>query len=247
MTRGLSNWEALLQAERMHRSLPPIRADSDLTDIPLSGAQRRLWFLHQLNPASSAYNMTIQYRLKGCLNYKHLTECLGILKERHRILDTVFYEKDGEPYQKTVPQPAAVRIERLDCLESEMEKQALDWLAMEINKPFELNGGSLFETVLVQMSPTEHLLIFRFHHSISDALSLDIFTNEFREIYNALEEGRVARLPELPVQYSAYAVWEQKYIANAGNPTLMDYWSNKLASSDTRLDLNLAAMPEAAG
>ncbi|OMD87423.1 non-ribosomal peptide synthetase [Paenibacillus odorifer] len=247
MTRGLSNWEALLQAERMHRSLPPIRADSDLTDIPLSGAQRRLWFLHQLNPTSSAYNMTIQYRLKGCLNYKHLTECLGILKERHRILDTVFYEKDGEPYQKTVPQPATVRIERLDCLESEMEKQALDWLVMEINKPFELNGGSLFEAVLVQMSPTEHLLIFRFHHSISDALSLDIFTNEFREIYNALEEGRVARLPELPVQYSAYAVWEQKYIANAGNSTLMDYWSNKLASADTRLDLNLAAMPEAAG
>ncbi|MFP4976673.1 amino acid adenylation domain-containing protein [Paenibacillus sp. CN-4] len=247
MTSALSYWEALLQAERMHRRLPPIHADSDVADIPLSGAQRRLWFLHQLDPADSAYNMTIQYRLRGSLNTELLIGSLGILKDRHRILDTVFYEKDGEPYQKTVPRPAAIRIERLDSSEADLETLALEWVAAETNKPFNLNGGPVFEAALGQVSQTEHLLVFRFHHIIADALSLDIFINEFAEIYNALENSRLASLPELPVQYSAYAVWEQRYVANAGNSTLMDYWSNKLASADTRLDLNLAAAAETAG
>jgi amino acid adenylation domain-containing protein len=212
---------------------PPLRAVQRAPGelLPLSFAQRRMWFLEQLDPGAAVYNVPGEVRLVGLLDLRALAAALGELLRRHEALRTVFVVRDGEPAQRVDP-AASLPLFLVDlsplpdgARRAEAERRARD----EARRPFDLARGPLCRALLLRLGPQEHRLLATFHHIASDGWSVALFLDELSAAYESLARGTAPQLPELPVQYPDFAVWQQEWMQGKTLERELAYWRERLA------------------
>ncbi|MBW4507961.1 MAG: amino acid adenylation domain-containing protein [Scytonematopsis contorta HA4267-MV1] len=202
-----------------------------LTQTPASFQQRRLWFLYELEPTSSAYNICSIFRLDGLLQVQALKQAFRQLQERHESLRTTFVAIDGEPWQHIHPEVLSeLEIENWSELsETEIEKQISTIKVSETRYSFDLKEGPLFRARLLQLKPERHLLSLTLHHIIADGWSLGIILEELAVLYKSNLKKDNISLPELRIQYSDYSIWQQEKIAESIWEEHLVYWEKQLA------------------
>ncbi|MDQ1558187.1 MAG: hypothetical protein QOD32_1247 [Pyrinomonadaceae bacterium] len=199
----------------------------------LSHAQQRLWFAHQADPESAAYNMPFDIPYTGALNETLVRLTLDELVRRHEALRTVFPASatDGTPIQQVLA-PAPVRVPVLDF--SALPAHARDRAARqaadaEARRPFDLATGALFRATLIRLADEQKVLLCTLHHIICDGWSISVLLEEFSAIYVALDAGREHALPAVSVQYRDYAEWQRRQGAEVFAADLA-YWREQLAN-----------------
>ena len=199
--------------------------------IPLSFAQQRLWFLDQLEPNSPFYNIWKAARLGGTLNVSALQRALAAIATRHESLRTTFPAVGGEPLQVIAEQaPDALQIIDLETQPAATrEAEAQRLLHAEVSRPFNLARGPMFRSLLLRLGPQEHLLLLTIHHIVSDGWSMGILFRELTQLYVSFCTGQPSPLPELPVQYGDYAVWQRDFLQGEILDKQLAYWKTKLA------------------
>jgi amino acid adenylation domain-containing protein len=208
-------------------------------DFPLSFAQRRLWFLHELDPDSSAYNITGALRLRGVLDPAALELTLREIVHRHEALRTTFAVIGGEPVQRISPETSiALPVVDLGSLPEEIRRGEAERLAVEEGRRrFDLHRGPVLRAVLLRLAAEEHLLAFAFDHIIADGWSLGVILHEIGALYPSFAAGEGMALPELAVQGVDYAVWQREWLQGEMLEKLLGWWQERLAGSEPVLAL----------
>ena len=207
--------------------------------LPLSFAQQRLWFLDQLSPGTSAYNVLRNTRLHGPINSAALEKSFFEIVRRHEPLRTTFSANDGEPVQiihaNLPPHFDRVDLSALSVVERAAAGERLT--NEEAARPFDLVKGPLVRARLLILAPGEHLLLLTLHHIIFDGWSIDIIFRELGQVYEALLNGQPSPLPELPLQYADFAVWQRQWLQGPRLQTDLDYWKKHLGNEPKKLEL----------
>ncbi|HEX6750599.1 MAG TPA: condensation domain-containing protein, partial [Longimicrobium sp.] len=206
---------------------------------PLSFAQERLWFIDQLEPGSAVYSLPMARRLGRALDEAVLERALGEIVRRHEALRTTFREVDGSPVQVIAPFGGfTLPVEDLSGLgEAEREVEARRRATEEAVLPFDLTAGPLFRAALLRLGAEDHVLLLSMHHIVSDGWSMEVFFRELAALYTAYSEGRESPLPELPVQYADYAVWQREQLRGEVLERQLAYWRERLAGAPELLEL----------
>ncbi|HEY7767794.1 non-ribosomal peptide synthase/polyketide synthase [Longimicrobium sp.] len=235
--------ELAVRVEEMRRAelplLPPVVPTERTGLLPLSFAQERLWFIDRLQPGSAVYNIPLARRLAGALDVAALERALGEIVRRHEALRTVFAEVDGSPVQVIAPFGGfALPVEDLSELgEADREAEVRRRAGEEPRRAFDLAAGPLFRAALVRVDAEDHVLLLSMHHTVSDEWSMGVLFREMSALYAAYREGRESPLPELPVQYADYAVWQREQLAGAVLDRQLAYWRERLAGAPELLEL----------
>ena len=222
---------AIKEGQYLH--VPAMERVSREQPLPLSYAQQRLWFLDQLEPHSSAYNIPGALHLTGRLNIVALEQSLNEVVRRHEALRTTFTLFDEQPVQViTDAQPLKLEIEDLRGLaELEREDFASRLATEEARRPFDLQRGPLLRARLLRLDEEEHVLLCTMHHISSDGWSLAIFVREVAALYEAYCRGASSPLPELLIQYADYAVWQREWLQGEVLEEQLAYWREQLTDA----------------
>ncbi|CAH2574037.1 Linear gramicidin synthase subunit C [Planktothrix rubescens] len=214
----------------------PVSRDQDL---PLSFAQQRLWFLHQLSPDSHSYNLLEALRLEGTLNLFALEQSLSELIRRHEVLRTTFPMLEGQPIQRIAPSsPVSLPLQDLQDLSTEKQTECLREMAIALSlKPFDLAGEPLAQFTLFKLSSQEYVLLLKMHHIIYDGWSLSIFFGELSQLYAAFVQGLPSPLAELSIQYADFSVWQRQWLTGEVLERQLNYWRGQLTDAPTILEL----------
>ncbi|WP_240311922.1 non-ribosomal peptide synthetase [Teredinibacter turnerae] len=219
----------------------PVIDRHQLNRLPLSFAQERLWFIHQLDPNSGAYNIPGAIRLTGHFSLQELDLAFATLITRHEILRTVFPSCDGVVEQEIKP-GSDFQIDFRDISDQPdvdlRESCTQELCEEEAARPFDLAVGPLMRCLVIKREDGDHVILLNMHHIISDGWSLDILIRELSEVLSARREEREARLAPLPIQYVDYCVWQREYLREG--PELsrqMGYWTQQLANAPESLAL----------
>ncbi len=207
--------------------------------LPLSFAQRRLWFLDQLEPGSALYNVPSALWLEGPLDTDALERGFTEVARRHESLRTTFRAEQGQPFQVINP-PAPLPLTRVDLSSlpaAEREARALQLAEEEARRPFDLSTGPLLRITLLRLSNTEHVLVLVMHHIISDGWSMSVLVRELSALYEAFAQGQPSPLPELPVQYADYTLWQHQWLRGPELDRQRTYWKQQLAGIPGLLEL----------
>ncbi|MDD1023133.1 amino acid adenylation domain-containing protein [Pseudomonas sp. TNT2022 ID1048] len=229
-----------LRAENIDFSLFPIPADVAVEDRQeLSYAQRRMWFLWQLDPESGAYNLPGAVRLTGALNHQALEQAFAALVARHETLRTVFKRHaDDRLEQAAAEVELAVQYLDLSATDASEQEQAVAAQAQQQSlQPFDLATGPLLRVKLIRLAAEEHVLLLTLHHIVSDGWSMNVLIDEFIRCYDAFERGDQPQLPALPIQYSDYALWQRRWLEAGEQARQLEYWQAQLGSEHPVLEL----------
>ena len=221
-------------SRRSARDLPLVPADREQT-LPLSWSQQRLWFLDQLEPNSSAYNISWTVRLKGELIVDALQAAFDHLVARHETLRTTFPDKNGEPWQRVAKSlPVTIGQEDLTGVSDEQLRVRLGKLAAG---SFDLAAGPLVRVMLVRLAAEEHILLVVIHHIVADGASMRVLFRELAALYDAEINATQAELPPLAVQYADFAVWQRQWLDSEELQRQTDYWLEQLHGLPPLLEL----------
>ncbi|HEY6186084.1 MAG TPA: amino acid adenylation domain-containing protein [Pyrinomonadaceae bacterium] len=226
----------LAGAESSSVSLVPVSREGQL---PLSFGQQRLWFIHQLEPSSAAYNMPVAVRLKGRLNHSAMQQALSEIVSRHESLRTTFGVIDGQPRQLIAP-PEEVKLNMVDLAhmpERERLDEAMKVATEEAGQAFDLEHGPLMRVRLLRLSEEDHVLLFTMHHIISDGWSMGVLVNEVGILYSAFAEGEGSPLAPLPIQYADFAHWQRQTLTGEVLDAHWRYWKQQLGGTIPNLEL----------
>jgi len=205
----------------------------------LSFAQQRLWFLDQLEPDGSLYNIPQAIRLKGTIDVENLRSAFEHIVARHESLRTTFTILDGHPLQ-VIASPAGFALTAIDLSSwkgSEREAQAQRIVNEEARRPFDLAKGPLLRALLLRLDAEDHVLLLTLHHIVSDAWSLGVLFAELGTLYEAFSRGEPPHLQELPMQYADYAAWQRAWISGETLARQLGYWQNQLSGLTPSLNL----------
>ncbi|MCD9188128.1 MAG: amino acid adenylation domain-containing protein [Pyrinomonadaceae bacterium] len=211
----------------------------NLEFYPLSFGQKRLWFVHQLEPQSAVYNVSAGLLLKGEIQIELVNQAITSITDRQSILRTSFAVIESTPYQKILP-TGKFEIETLDLShlpESEQSESVKTEIAKRAEKPFNLTDGRLFRGVLLKLADDEHILQLTLHHIITDGLSMNILVKEFSETYTALKNQNVIRLPQLPVTYADYSLWQNEQFEDGTFTEKLAFWKKAIGTNPDQLNL----------
>src|SRR6266850_3384744 len=199
-------------------------------DVALSFAQQRLWFIAQLEPNNTAYNVPAAVRLRGKLNVTALEQTLSEVIRRHEVLRTIFKEMEGRAVQVIMPaEPVKLFLVDLSEVgEEEREGELMRLAKEEAEQRFDLTQGPLLRVWLLRLGEEDQVVFFTMHHIVSDGWSREVLIREVTELYKAFSEGRVSPLPELPIQYGDYAVWQRDWMRGEVFEEQLNYWKNQL-------------------
>ncbi|HEX8150717.1 MAG TPA: amino acid adenylation domain-containing protein [Pyrinomonadaceae bacterium] len=220
-------------------SAVPIRPAPRGPAAPLSFAQQRLWITQQLDPETTAYNVSQAVRLRGPLKIDALEAALTELVRRHEILRTTFPVSGGEPVQSIAPaRDFKLAVEDLSAAPPrEAEAQAGRVAREEAEAVFDLERGPLLRFRLLRLGEDDHVLVTSRHHIIFDGWSQEIFTRELVALYNAFAAGRPSPLAEPPIQYADFACWQREWLAGEKIEKLLRYWGRRLEGAPSSLNL----------
>jgi glycosyltransferase involved in cell wall biosynthesis len=236
----------LLRLQRRRRAAAPdgagppaLEPASRAGPLPLSFAQQRLWFVEQLRPGTPAYNVAGGIVLEGPLATAALAAGLLRVVGRHESLRTVFAARGGIPQQRILPPPAGIlrQIDLTALPPARRQAEADALAARQARRAFDLERGPLLRALLLRLAPERHVLLLVLHHIVADGWSLRLVLGELAALYGAASRGGRAELPELPVQYADFAVWQRRRLAGDGLAAQIAYWRRQLAGSDPRVVL----------
>src|SRR6266404_3940940 len=191
--------------------------ETEIYSFPLSFAQERMWFLDQLQPGLSVYNMATTMRIKVPLNVRALERSVNEIVRRHEALRTSFGLVEGQARQ-LVRQELRIPLGVIDLrgLGAEEREQERKRLAVEEGqRPFDLTRGPLLRLSLLRLGESEHEMLLTMHHIVSDGWSLGVFLRELGVLYEAYAMGQGSPLAELPVQYADFAQWQREQLSGA--------------------------------
>ncbi|RYZ36378.1 MAG: non-ribosomal peptide synthetase, partial [Myxococcaceae bacterium] len=219
-------------------SHPPLTRRPENGGVPpLSFSQQRLWFLHQLDPSSAAYNMPAPLRLTGSLDSSALQRALTELVRRHESLRTSFTSVEEHPVQVISP-PTAFALPVTDLSSHEDPEAEVRRLGeQEARASFDLAKGPLLRASLLRLGAREHVLLLNMHHIVSDGWSMDVLVREMAALYEAFCAGRPSPLPELPLQYADYSVWQRSWLQGEALESQLDWWRKHLEGAPSALEL----------
>ncbi|MCM3804718.1 non-ribosomal peptide synthase/polyketide synthase [Streptomyces sp. DR7-3] len=213
-------------------AIPPAPRDRPL---PLSSAQRRLWFLDDLTSGGTEYNTGAGLRLDGPLDTAALRRALDRLATRHDALRTTFATVDGHGVQR-VAAHGTVPLDRADLGGHPARRRAEELertLTGELSRPYDLRRGPLTRALLIRLADEEHILLLAQHHIVTDGWSVGLLVRELAALYAAEVSGADAALPEPALQYPDFAVWERGRSATARDDADLEYWRGRLAGMRT--------------
>lgn len=230
----------LLKEKRLSSLRLPITPRRwDSAALPLSYAQRRLWFLNQLEPESSIYHVSTVIPVPASLSAEVIEKSINEIIRRHESLRTVFEVVSGQPVQVVVPE-YLIELPVVDLIqqsEADRETELIRLVLREAALPFQLSVLPLMRTKLVLAGEGDQLLLLTMHHIITDGLSVKIFTDELMALSQAFSEGKPSPLSPLPIQYGDFAIWQQEWLQGEVLQTQLDYWKQQLA------DLTVLELP----
>jgi amino acid adenylation domain-containing protein/FkbM family methyltransferase len=209
------------------------------SESPLSFAQRRLWFLSQLEPDASTYNIPGAARLEGELDVMALRRSFNELARRHEILRMSFPSRDGRPMQDLSPD-LDLALPQFDLASLPPEEQSVQvrrLMIEESHKPFDVGAGPLFRAALMRLSALDHILLVTTHHIISDGWSVEILIRELASLYASISRGAPPRLPALQAQYSDFARWQRQRLQGEFLERQLAYWRRQLSGAPAALAL----------
>ena len=212
----------------------PRRKDSG--PVALSFAQQRLWFLEQLG--DSNYLVPATSRLTGPLDVAALERSLNEITARHDALRSTFTTIDGQPMQIIAPR-LPLTLSTIDLRHLPESERATETrrLREEALRPFDLERGPLFRASLLRVADEEHLLLLTMHHIVSDGWSLGVLIRELATLYENFVEGTTTTLPELPIQYADFAVWQRQWLSGEVLEGQLQYWREQLGDNPPVLEL----------
>jgi len=205
--------------------------DAEVFIFPTSFAQQRLWLIDQLEPGRATYNIPFNVRLTGALDVRAIEAALTYIVERHEALRTVFDAPDGTPTQVVLPpENVTVPIVDLSSISDATEKQSelSRVVDEEGNRPFDLRTGPVIRATVVRLSADEHVLLITAHHIAVDGWSLGVLQRELSSAYGAFARGEEPALPELPIQYADFALWQRDRLEGAVLDEQLAYWTKQL-------------------
>lgn len=204
---------------------------------PLSFAQQRLWFIHQLESDRAILNSPSAVRLIGHLDTSLLEKSINRIIQRHQILRTSFHLLDGRPVQ-IISDQGNISIPVIGIeLDADSDKKLQQVCADYSAEPFNLEEGPPLRVVLFKTGECEHILLIVMHHIICDGWSTGILIRELTTFYESYRKRQVANLDELPVQYADYAIWQQNWLQTEKFESELYFWKQKLSSAPQLLQL----------
>ncbi|MEH2082699.1 MAG: condensation domain-containing protein [Nostoc sp.] len=201
----------------------------ELNSFPLSFAQQRLWFLDQLQPGNSAYNISVPMRLGGWLNVAALEQSFKEVVKRHEVLRTTFTVVDGQPLQ-VIASSLRFTLPVVDLQElpqNQREAEVLRLASEEAQQPFDLARGPLLRVTLLQLAAAEYALLLTMHHIVADGWGIGVLIGEIADLYKAFSAGKPSPLVELSIQYADFAVWQRQWLQGQLE-TQLAYWQQQL-------------------
>lgn len=198
----------------------PVRKDT--SSFPMSFNQERLWFLSNLNPHSTFYNIPAILKLSGRLNYSLLESTINKVLDRHEILNVIFVVDKGSPKQILFKRNYKLEIINSDAKDKD------EFIQNELAESFDLGKGPLYKIRLIRISDTEHILLFILHHIITDGWSVTLLINEITNFYNLKNNSADQTLVPLDIQYFDYAEWQHENYKNGKLNHQLEYWIKKL-------------------
>ncbi len=208
--------------------------------IPLSFAQRRLWFLNELEGPSATYNIPGALRLRGPLDRTAMAAALTDVVQRHEALRTVFPDAGGEPYQRVLGiDEARLELEIVDLGPGDVQAAVRE----EAVRPFELAGPRpLIRATLFATGQDEHVLVIVMHHIVGDGWSTAPLLRDLAQAYTARSAGRTPDWEPLPVRYVDYTLWQAELLGQADDPGSvlagqLAFWAKELAGAPECLAL----------
>ncbi len=230
--------EAARQGQTNPASLPIVPVPCT-QESPLSFSQMRFWLLSQLQPNSFIHNCTDGFRLKGALNVKALEQTFEEIVRRHEVLRTTFSMSNGEPIQRVAEQ-WSVKLPIMELTElrgADLDAEVWRLFENEFHRPFNLSADLMLRAIVLRLNDSEHVLILTIHHIAIDHWSSKALYRELSVIYQACLAGRPCPLPEPPIQYKHYAIWQRQMFADAAFANHLAYWKRQLRDSPPMLNL----------
>ncbi len=228
-----ARFEESLKAKGLH--LPqvdqiPRRPREDVNLFPTSIDQERLWFIEQLQPGNAAYNIFSASRIKGPLDAALMERVVNELVARHEVLRTTFTVVDDQPMQLIQPRMeiTLMPVDLQSVPLEQREREALRLVTDDFSRPFDLEKGPLLRVGLLRLAPDDHVLHVNMHHTVTDRWSGAIFEQETGLLYEAFANNRPSPLPELPVQYADYALWQRSLAESEIYRKQAAYWTKRL-------------------
>ncbi|MDO8544834.1 MAG: amino acid adenylation domain-containing protein [Opitutaceae bacterium] len=215
----------------------PLRTDTG--EIPLSFAQERLWFLDQLEPGSPVYNVCQAVRMRGTLDINLLEKSINDVIRRHEPLRTNFITSEGRAVQVVAPTRTLTLtvVDLSEWRDGTAEEELLRRLREEARRPFDFSRDLLIRVLLIRTSATEHTLLLTMHHIISDGWSIGILFRELAALYTGYCSNEPPAVPELPIQFADYVLWERENLQGPVLEKLLAYWKKQLGGPLPVLEL----------
>jgi len=201
--------------------------------FPLSLIQQRLWFIDQLYGGNAADNLSIGVRLTGRLDEAALEKSLNEIVRRHESLRTTFALINDQPVQ-VINQFQRLKLPVVDL--SELPERSRETQATDLSKtlacrPFDLNIGPLLRSCALRLSEQVQIILLTIHHIVSDGWSMGVLAREITSLYEAFSNGHAPALPELPIQYADYAIWQQEWLQGKVLEEQLVYWKQRLSGT----------------
>ncbi|MGE5659086.1 MAG: amino acid adenylation domain-containing protein [Actinomycetota bacterium] len=213
--------------------------EEEVFAFPTAFAQQRLWFMDQFEPGNPFYNLPAAVSLKGKLNVAVLEQSLQEIVRRHEALRTTFATVDGQPVQ-VVRQDLKLKLQVLNLQklpDTEREAEVKKLAVKEASQPFDLTQWPLLRVTLLQLKVEESILLLTLHHIIFDGWSVGVFLQELAALYQAFFTEKPSPLPELPIQYADFAIWQREWLAGERLQTQLNYWKKQLSDAPPLLEL----------
>jgi amino acid adenylation domain-containing protein len=237
--------DAAIDDEALPLAAPSRRADIAQTgggaeqDLPLSFTQERLWFLDQIQPGSTAYIIAARWPIRGAVDVDTLRHALHDLVQRHETLRTTFPTRDGAPVQR-IGQADLVSLDVVDLGPTPpADRPATAWRLIREHaaRPFDLESGPLFRPLLVTLEPDDHALCIAVHHTVADGWSLGILVRDLGALYAARLGNQLSPLPELPIRFADFVVWQRRWLDGEVLEPQRRYWRRRLTPLPAPLQL----------
>ncbi|MDO3722401.1 amino acid adenylation domain-containing protein [Marinobacter sp. chi1] len=229
----------VIESERVNvEEVPPIVRHTENTPVPAIH-QQQVWYLYEkIVPDSYAFNLPAVFRLQGQLNTEALGLALNKILQRHEILRSNFVELDGEVHI-VVDEDRRIDLKPLPL--SHYNASDLDSLETalrtEVAEPFNVSSGSLFKASLIEADSQDYILFFLIHHLVFDGWSFDLLLKELCTLYNAFAKDQANPLPDLPLQFNDFALWQSNWLQSERLEEHLDYWKETLSGELPVLNL----------